>query len=130
MLALVLSGILVTTQNGTELARESWRDDGKVVQSDITVMGQKAKISIDRGKKNLHIDQNGEATDVEIEPGAAALMNLHWAAYGVLAQKFNGATTPTQFKAILGPGRMIAATVTVKPAAGGAREVLVTVGPL
>jgi pimeloyl-ACP methyl ester carboxylesterase len=130
MLALVLSGILITTQNGTELAREAWRDDGKVVTSDITAMGQKAKLVIDRSKHNLHIDQNGEPTDVPIEPGAAALMNLHWAAYGVLAQQFNGATTPTPFKAILGPGRMIAATVTVKPAANGARDVLVTVGPL
>jgi len=130
MLALVLSGILVTTQNGTELAREQWRDDGKVVTSDITVMGQKAKFTIDRGKKSLHIDQNGQSTDVEIEPGAAALLNLHWAAYGVLAQQFNGATTPTSFKAILGPGRIIAATVSVTPAAGGAREVLVAVGPL
>src|SRR6476469_11163148 len=69
MLALVLSGILVTTQNGTELAREQWRDDGKVVTSDITVMGQKAKFSIDRGKKKLHIDQNGESVDIPIEPG-------------------------------------------------------------
>jgi len=130
MLALVLSGILVTTQNGTELAREQWRDDGKVVTSDITVMGQKAKFTIDRGKKNLHIDQNGEGVDIPIEPGAAALLNLHWAAYGVLAQQFNGSTEPTPFKAIIGKDRIIGATVSVKPAAGGAREVLVAVGPL
>ena len=129
MLALVLSGILITTQNGTEMAREAWRDDGKVVTSDITVMGQKAKVSIDRTKHNLHIEQNGQATDVPIEAGAAALMNLNWAAYGVLAQQFNGATSPTPFKAILDPERMIAATITVKPAAGGAREVVVSVGP-
>lgn len=129
MLALVLSGILITTQNGTELAREAWRDDGKVVTSDISVMGQKAKVSIDRTKHNLHIDQNGQSLDVPIEAGAAALMNLHWAAYGVLAQQFNGASSPTPFKAILGPDRVIAATITVTPAAGGAREVVVAVGP-
>ena len=130
MLALVLSGILVTMQNGTELAREKWRDDGKVVTSDISGGGQQAKLTIDRDKKNLHIEQNGSALDVPIEPGAAALMNLHWAAYGVLAQQFNGATTPTPFKAIIGPERIIAATVKVMPAAGGAREVTVAVGPL
>jgi uncharacterized protein len=130
MLALVLSGILVTTQNGTELAREAWRDDGKVVTSDITGGGRKATLTIDRGKKNLHIDQEGQAIDVPIDPGTAALVNMHWAAYGVLAQRYNGATTPTPFKAIIGPGRIIQAMVTVTPAAGGAREVLVSVGPL
>jgi pimeloyl-ACP methyl ester carboxylesterase len=57
-------------------------------------------------------------------------MNLHWAAYGVLAQRYNGATTPTKFGAILGPNRIIEATVMVKPGAGGAREVTVAVGPL
>ena len=41
MLALVLSGILVTMQNGAELARESWRDDGKVVTSDISAVGRR-----------------------------------------------------------------------------------------
>jgi pimeloyl-ACP methyl ester carboxylesterase len=129
MLALVLSGILVM-QNGAELARESWRDDGKVVTSDITAGGQKAKLIIDREKKNLHIDQNGSALDIPIEAGSAALMNLHWAAYGVLAQQFNGATSPTPFRAIIGPNRIIAATVKVVPAAAGAREVTVAVGPL
>ncbi|MCA1663346.1 MAG: alpha/beta hydrolase [Myxococcales bacterium] len=130
MLALVLSGILVTMQNGTELARESWRDDGKVVTSDISGGGQKAKLTIDRDKKTLHIDQNGSAIDVPIEPGSAALMNLHWAAYGILAQQFNGATSPTPFRAIIGPGRIIAATVKVVPAAAGAHEITVAVGPL
>ncbi len=130
MLALVLSGILVTTQNGTELAREAWRDDGTVVTSDITGGGHKATLKIDRARRTLHIDQEGHAIDVPIEPGAAALMNLHWAAYGVLAQQYNGATTPTKFRAILGPERIIEAMVTVKPAAGGAREVTVSVGPL
>ncbi|HEX6836195.1 MAG TPA: alpha/beta fold hydrolase [Polyangia bacterium] len=129
MLALVLSGILITTQNGTELAREAWRDDGKQVTSDITVMGQKAKVSIDRAKRNLHIDQNGQSVDVPIDAGAAALVNMNWAAYGVLAQQFNGATTPTPFKAIIGPERVIEATITVKPAAGGARDIVVSVGP-
>src|SRR2546423_4963832 len=107
MLALVLSGILVTTQNGTELAREAWRDDGKVVTSDISGAGRKAKITIDRGKNNLRIDQDGEGTDLPIEPGSAALVNMHWAAYAVLAQRYNGATTPVPFKAIIGPGRII-----------------------
>ena len=129
MLALVLSGILVTTQNGTELAREAWRDDGKVVTSDITAGGQKAQLTIDRDKHTLHIDQNGAGIDVPIEPGAAALMNLHWAAYGVIAQQFNGATSPTPFRAILGPNRVIAATVTVKPTTNGARDITISVGP-
>ena len=130
MLALVLSGILVTMQNGAELARESWHDDGKVVTSDITGGGQKAKITIDREKHNLRIDQNGSGIDVPIEPGSAALVNMHWAAYGILAQQFNGATSPTPFRAIIAPGRIIAATVKVVPAAAGAREVTVAVGPL
>lgn len=130
MLALVLTGILVTTQNGTEIGREAWRDDGKVVTSDITVMGQKAKISIDRKKHNLHIDQNGEPLDIEIPAGGAALMNLHWAAYGVLASEFKNASTPTPFQAVLGKDRVIEANVTVHPAADGGREVTVAVGPL
>ena len=128
MLALVLSGILVTTQNGTELAREAWRDDGKVVTSDITAGGRKATISIDRVKHSLHISQEGNAVEVPIDAGSAALMNLDWAAYGVLAQQFNGADSPTPFRAILGPDRVISAMVTVKPAAGGARDITVSVG--
>lgn len=130
MLALVLSGVLVTLQNGTELARESWRDDGKVVTSDITGMGQAAHLVIDRDKRTLRIEQGGSATDVPVPRNSAALMNLHWAAYSVLAEWYKSAATPTPFTAILGPERSIAATVTVKPAAGGAREVTVAVGAL
>lgn len=130
MLALVLSGILVTTQNGSELARESWRDDGKVVTSDVSAKGSTARIIIDRKKRILRIEQNGAGTDVPIPAGAAALMNLHWAAYGVLAEEFKGAAQPTAFKALLGPDRSVAATVTVKPGAAGAREVVVAVGAL
>ncbi len=130
MLALVLSGILVTTQNGAELARESWHDDGNVVTSDISARGQKVTLSIDRKKHNLHIEQNGQGTDVPIPDGAAALMNMNWAAYAVLAERFPNATTPTPFKAILDPVRVINATVKVEHGAGGAREVTVAVGPL
>lgn len=130
MLALVLSGILVTMQNGTEIGREVWRDDGKVVTSDITVMGQKATVSIDRTKRNLRIDQNGQPVDLPIPPGGAAILNLHWAAYGVLASEFKDASSPTKFKALIGKDRIIEATVTVHGAAGGGREVTVAVGPL
>jgi pimeloyl-ACP methyl ester carboxylesterase len=130
MLALVLSGILITTQNGTEIGREAWRDDGKVVTSDITVMGQKATISIDRKKHNLHVDQSGQPIDIAIPPDGAALMNLNWAAYGVLASEFKDASTPTPFKAVLGKDRIIQANVTVHGTADGGREVTVAVGPL
>ncbi|MCU1277558.1 MAG: alpha/beta fold family hydrolase [bacterium] len=130
MFALVLSGILVTTQNGAELARESWRDDGNVISSDVSAKGQKATLAIDRKKRNLHIDQNGQAADVPIPDGSAALMNLHWAAYSVLAETYKDAAKPTPFKALLGPGRAIDATVTVTRAASGTREVTVLVGPL
>jgi pimeloyl-ACP methyl ester carboxylesterase len=128
MLALVLSGVLVTLQNGTEIARESWRDDGKVVTSDVSVMGRTAKISIDRQKRTLHVEQGGETVDVPVPRDGAALMNLHWAAYVVLAQEFKDAIKPTPFKAVLGPDRTIDATVTVKPGAGGGREITVAVG--
>lgn len=130
MLALVLSGILVTTQNGAELAREAWRDDGKVVTSDITAKGRKATLSIDRGKHNLHIEQGSDKVDVPIGDGAAALMNLHWAAYGVLAEQYKDAATPTLFRAVLGPDRAVDATVTVTTSPRGDREVTVAVGPL
>ena len=128
MLALVLSGILVTTQNGAELARESWRDDGNVVTSDVTALGQKATLTIDRKQKNLHIAQNGQVIDVPIPDDGAALMNLHWAAYTVLAEKFKNAATPTPFKAVLGPGRVIDAKLAVKPTATGGREVTMLLG--
>lgn len=127
MLALVLSGILVTTQNGNELARESWRDDGKVVTSDVEFMGQKARFSIDRAKRNLHIEQGEQKIDVPVPKDGAALMNLHWAAYAILAEQFKGATKPTPFKAVLGPERVLDATVTVTPAAGGARDITVAI---
>lgn len=130
MLALVLSGILVTTQNGTELARESWRDDGKVVTSDISGGGRKATLSIDREKRNLHIEQGGEKIDVPIADGAAALMNLHWAAYAVLAEQYKDASTPTSFRAVLGPERAVDATVTVKKSPRGDRDVTVSVRSL
>ncbi|MGZ3405780.1 MAG: alpha/beta hydrolase [Polyangia bacterium] len=128
MLALVLSGILVTTQNGTELARESWRDDGNVVTSEVSAAGQKATLAIDRKKKNLHIDQAGQGIDVPIPDDGAALMNLHWAAYTVLADKYKSAAEPTAFKAVLGPGRVLDAKVQVKPLATGGREVTLLVG--
>ena len=65
-----------------------------------------------------------------IPSDGAALMNLHWAAYGVLAEQFKTATKPTKFKAVIGYERIIEASVTVKPGAAGAREVTVAVGPL
>jgi uncharacterized protein len=130
MLALVLSGILVTTQNGTELARESWRDDGKVVTSDITASGRKATISVDRRTHALHLEQNGEKVDVPIGEGAMPLMNLHWAAYSLLADQYKDAAKPTLFRAVLGPDRAVDATVMVKKVARGDREVTVAVGPL
>jgi pimeloyl-ACP methyl ester carboxylesterase len=128
MLALVLSGILVTTQNGTELAREAWRDDGAVLTSDVSVGGQKATLAIDRKKKNLHIDQSGQSIDVPIPDDGAAMMNLQWAAYSVLAEKYKNAATPTPFKAVLGPGRILDSKVAVKPLATGGREVTVLIG--
>src|SRR5262249_24633022 len=116
MLALVLTGILVTTQNGTEIARESWRDDGTVGPSEGRGRGKKARISMDRKNRRLKIDQTGQAAvDVAIPTGSAALMNLHWAAYPVLAEWYKTASTPTPFKAVLGPDRTIDAMVTVKP---------------
>lgn len=129
MLALVLSGILVTTQNGTEIARESWRDDGKTVTSDISAGGRKATISVDRRSHALHLEQGGEKVDVPIGDGAMPLMNLHWAAYSVLAEQYKDAATPTPFRAVLGPDRAVDATVTVKKDARGEREVTVAVGP-
>ncbi|MCU1277963.1 MAG: alpha/beta hydrolase [bacterium] len=129
MLALVLSGILVTTQNGTEIARESWRDDGSVVTSSVSGGGKKATLVIDRKKKNLHIDQEGlGAIDVPIPDDGAALMNLHWAAYTVLGEKYKDAATPTAFKAVLGPGRIVDGKIAVKPLAAGGREVTLLVG--
>jgi pimeloyl-ACP methyl ester carboxylesterase len=130
MLALVLSGILITTQNGTELAREAWRDDGITVKSDISGRGKKMTLAIDRQQHKLHIQQGDDKTEVDIPDGAAALMNLNWAAYPVLADRFKQATTPTPFKAILGPDRVIEATVTVKPGPAGGREVTVAVAAL
>ena len=123
MLALVLSGILVTTQNGTELARESWRDDGKVVTSDIT--GRRAEGQAhhrSQASRTCTSIRTGTAIDVPIAPGTAALMNMHWAAYGMLARAVQGrARSPTPFKAIIGPNRIIDATVKVVPAAATAR---------
>ncbi|MDB4969112.1 MAG: alpha/beta hydrolase [Myxococcales bacterium] len=130
MLALVLTGILVTTQNGTEIAREKWRDDGVAVTSDIDAAGQKLRATIDRKKHTLHLQKESDQIDVPIPDGAAALMNMHWAAYGVLAEQFKSAGKPTAFKAVIGPERTIDATVTVKAGAAGGREILLTVGPL
>ncbi|HEY2748961.1 MAG TPA: alpha/beta fold hydrolase [Polyangia bacterium] len=131
MLALVLSGILVTTQNGTELARDHWRDDGNTITSELSGHGNKATITIDRKNRSVHFAiEGGPSIDRSIPPGAAALVNLDWAAYAILAEEFKGATTPKPFKALIDPERAIDATVMVKPAAGGAREVTVAVGPL
>jgi pimeloyl-ACP methyl ester carboxylesterase len=130
MLVLVLTGILVTTQNGTEIAREKWRDDGKVVTSDIDAAGQKLKATLDRTKRTLHLEKASDQIDVPIPDGQAALMNMHWAAYTVLSEQFKSASKATPFKAVIGPGRTIDAVVTVKPAANGARDILLAVGPL
>lgn len=129
MLALVLSGVLVTLQGGNELARETWRDDGKLVTSEIAALGQKARMSVDRRTRALRIEQNGKTFDVPVAAGAAPLPNLDWAIYGLLAEWYKDARAPTPFTAVIAPGVTRPATVTVAAAAGGARKVTVTLGP-
>ena len=129
MLPLILSGVLVTLQSGNEIARETWRDDGKVVTSDVTVGAHKLHFAIDRHTRALHAAQDGKPVEVPVAAGAAPLPNFDWAVYGLLADWYKDAHQPTTFNAVVAPGVTVPASVTVTPAAGGGKKVTVTLGP-
>jgi pimeloyl-ACP methyl ester carboxylesterase len=129
MLALVLSGVLVTLQGGNEIAREQWRNDGKVVTSDVTIAGQKARFTIDRHSRAMKIEKDGQTIDVPVAAGAAPLPNLDWAVYGLYADWYKDAHAPTTFTAVIAPGVTRQASLTVTPAAAGGKKVMITLGP-
>lgn len=130
MLPLVLSGVLVTMQGGHEIARDVWRDDGKVETSDVQVGGKTAHLTIDRALRTLSGAEGGQTFKISLPPGSAPLVNLHWAAYAVVAEWFKDATRPTPFKAVVAPSVTLDGTVQVTPTAGGARKVIVTIATL
>ena len=75
----------------TELARESWRDDGVPSSARSAPAGSSDADHRSQEAQPAHRSERAD-DDVPIPDGSAALMNLHWAAYGVLAEQFKDAT--------------------------------------
>src|SRR5256885_9616166 len=57
---LALTGVLVTYARGTEIGRERFSDDGNSLRSEISLVGQKATITIDRKSRQVVLEAGGK----------------------------------------------------------------------
>jgi len=123
----VRAGELVTYRGDKPLGRESYKDDGETLESDVSFVGQKATIRIVRSKKHVHIEGAGGAIESDIGPNTLALENGHWAAYAIAAEQFAGATEPVPVKVLLPAENVtLEGTISVKPTDAGGKRVAIT----
>jgi pimeloyl-ACP methyl ester carboxylesterase len=120
---LVLSGVLVTYQNGQELGRERWRDDGKTLTSEISFVGKSLTVTIDRAAHRV----TAGGTERALPPGTIALENGHWQAYALATEH----ATSGPVKVLLpSSGVTLDGALDVKPRSDRGRTVAVKIAAL
>jgi pimeloyl-ACP methyl ester carboxylesterase len=116
----------VTYRGDVAIGRESYRDDGDTLVSDIHFGGRSGTITISRTQRHVRVEAAGKALESDIPEGTLALENGQWAAYAIAAQWFSDAATPTPVKVLLpAQGMTLDATITVTPTATGGKKVAV-----
>lgn len=120
----VIAGELVTYRGEVPLGRESYRDDGETLVSEIALGPRKATITISRAKRHVRVDVAGKTIESDIGPGTLALENGHWEAYAIAAEWFADATTPKPVKVLLpAQGTTLDGTISVTPTEAGGKKV-------
>ena len=82
----VREGTLVTFQATQEIGRDSYRDDGDVLTSQIEFNGKKTTVAISRSKNTVTC---GDGAPVPLDDGTVPLENGHWSAYTIVAERFH-----------------------------------------
>jgi pimeloyl-ACP methyl ester carboxylesterase len=130
-LATAVAGVLVTTQGGTEIGRETFRDDGKTLRSEIAVGGQSITITLTREPRKAVVEIGGKTITREVPPGTLALENGHWQAYALAAEQYPQAREPVAVKVLLpASGMVIDGKIRVTARPDRSRRVELAMGPL
>lgn len=82
----VREGALVTFRAAREIGRDTYRDDGDVLSSQIELNGKKTTVSISRSKNTVTC---GDGAPMPLDDGTVPLENGHWAAYAFVAERFH-----------------------------------------
>lgn len=82
----VREGALVTFRASREIGRDTYRDDGDVLSSQIELNGKKLTVSISRSKNTVTC---GDGAPVPLDEGTVPLENGHWSAYAFVAERFH-----------------------------------------
>ena len=101
MLPLALAGVLLSLQGGKELARESWRDDGVVIVSDVTAGPTRLVVTVDRKQHTVTVRQGATTVTKSVAPEAAPVVNGTWASYALVAERVKDGRPPLPIKLFL-----------------------------
>src|SRR5215831_3702825 len=100
-LATAVAGVLVTTQGGKEIARETFRDDGQTLRSEIAGGGQSITVTLTRAPRRAIVEVGGQTITRDLPPGTVALENGHWQAYALAAEQYPQAREPVAVKVLV-----------------------------
>ncbi len=101
MLPLALAGVLLSLAGGKELARESWRDDGVVLVSDVTAGPSRLVVTVDRKQHTVTLQQGTTTVTKSVAPEAAPIVNGTWASYALVAERVKDGRPPVPIKLFL-----------------------------
>jgi pimeloyl-ACP methyl ester carboxylesterase len=125
------SGTLVTYKSGHELWRETYRDDGETLVSQLSLGGRSATVRTSRTSRKVEVEADGERVERDIPAGTVALENGDWQAYAIAAEWYADAAEPRPVKVLVpGQGAVVDGTISVANASEGRRNVKLTIGPL
>ena len=82
----VREGALVTFRATQEIGRDTYRDDGDVLTSQLDLNGKKTTVAISRSKNTVTC---GEGAPVPLDDATVPLENGHWSAYAFVAERFH-----------------------------------------
>jgi pimeloyl-ACP methyl ester carboxylesterase len=113
-------GDLRTYRGETPLGRETYKDDGDTLVSEIFFGPQTATITISRSKKHVRVESAAGTIESDIGPNTLALENGNWQAYALAAEQFATAAQPVPVKVLLPAERVtLEGTIAVTPVASG-----------
>ncbi len=123
--AMVLQGVLLTWAQGQVFGRESYRDDGKTLRSEISFGRFSSTVEITRGPRRVVWRSGAKKVDQEIAPGTMIIENGDWQGYAVAADWFpEAAEKPIAVKAFVpSANATVDATLSIKKGPAGARTI-------
>jgi pimeloyl-ACP methyl ester carboxylesterase len=126
--ALVLHGVLLTYAQGQLFGRESYRDDGMTLHSEIGFGPQSSTVELSRAPRRVVWKSGAQTVDREIPAGTVVIENGSWQCYALAAEQFpEAAEKPVAVKAFVpSKNATLDATLSIKKGEKGARTVEVS----